>query len=269
VRLRNGLRLRQVTRLSDEGTHQTPIITSRRDLAPAEVAYRMFERWRQENFFKNQREENALDALADYAVEPDNPARDVPNPRWRRLGKELRKAKARLARLSITYGVEAVSNPEGLRVAGRRSKIARRSLDREIQEALKRVAAIRARRKVTPRRVPVADTVTGEVVKLAPERKLLTNILKQVAYQAESDLYRLVAPYYKRAADDGRNLIQAALASAADIEATDTELRICIAPQSSAHRSRSIAALCDELNKTNTLFPGTNLRLRYAVKGQP
>lgn len=50
VRLLKGkLRLRQVTRRMDNG-HQTAILTSRRDLAAAQVAYRMFERWRQENF---------------------------------------------------------------------------------------------------------------------------------------------------------------------------------------------------------------------------
>ena len=47
--LKGKLRLRQVTRLSDDG-HQTQVITSRWDLADIEVAYRMFERWRQENF---------------------------------------------------------------------------------------------------------------------------------------------------------------------------------------------------------------------------
>ena len=52
VRLLKGrLRLRQVTRLMDYG-HQTPILTSRRDLPAAQVAHRMFNRWRQENFFK-------------------------------------------------------------------------------------------------------------------------------------------------------------------------------------------------------------------------
>jgi len=57
VRLLKGkLRLRQVTRLMENG-HQTPILTSRRDLAAAQVAYRMFERWRQENFFKYLRED--------------------------------------------------------------------------------------------------------------------------------------------------------------------------------------------------------------------
>ena len=49
--LKGKLRLRQVTRLCDDG-HQTQVITSRWDLRDIEVAYRMFERWRQENFFK-------------------------------------------------------------------------------------------------------------------------------------------------------------------------------------------------------------------------
>ncbi|MEK6716150.1 MAG: putative transposase, partial [candidate division NC10 bacterium] len=50
VRLLGGkLRLRQVTRLAQDG-HQTPILTSRRDLPAVEIAFRMFERWRQENF---------------------------------------------------------------------------------------------------------------------------------------------------------------------------------------------------------------------------
>ncbi|MGH7839273.1 MAG: putative transposase, partial [Candidatus Binataceae bacterium] len=59
--LRGKLRLRQVTRLREHG-HQTSILTSRRDLPALEVAYRMFERWRQENFFKYLAEEYALDA---------------------------------------------------------------------------------------------------------------------------------------------------------------------------------------------------------------
>jgi hypothetical protein len=74
--LDGALRLRQVTRLSDDG-HQTQIVTSRVDLDAAEVAFRMFGRWRQENFFKYGREEFALDALADYQIEPDDPTRTV------------------------------------------------------------------------------------------------------------------------------------------------------------------------------------------------
>ena len=63
------------------------------------TAYRMFERWRQENFFKYLREEFALDALAEHGVEPDDPAREVPNPEWARVDAQLRQAHARWDRL--------------------------------------------------------------------------------------------------------------------------------------------------------------------------
>ena len=75
-----------------------------------------------------------------------------------------------------------------------------------------------------------------------------------------------MAPHYRRAEEEGRTLIQAALASAADLEVTDTELRVTLAPLSSAHRTRAIAALCEELNRAETVFPGSCLRLRYAIR---
>lgn len=79
--LRGKLRLRQVTRRRESG-HQTPILTSRRDLSALAVAYRMFERWRQENFFKYLSAEYALDALVEHDALPDDPAREVPNTAW-------------------------------------------------------------------------------------------------------------------------------------------------------------------------------------------
>src|ERR1700682_5418221 len=96
--LKGKLRLRQVTRLCDDG-HQTQIITSRRDLRHIEVAYRIFERWRQENFFKYMRKEFLLNALVDYQIEPEGPTRPIPNPERRALDKEIGTARADLARL--------------------------------------------------------------------------------------------------------------------------------------------------------------------------
>jgi transposase len=262
------LRLRQVTRLSDNG-HQTPILTSRFDLSDVEVAFRMFERWRQENFFKYMREEYALDALADYAVEDADPAREVPNPHWHALDAKLRQARGEVVRLSAQYGLEAFTNVESVRRTMRGFKIAKAAESRELIAALKHYAALEAQRASVPRRVPVQNVVDGSVVKLATERKHLTNLIKMVAFQAESDLVRLVTPHYKRAADEGRTLIQSALASAADIEVSDGELCITLAPLSSAHRTRAIAAVCDTLNASPVRFPGTRLHLRFVVRAQP
>ena len=263
--LRGKLRLRQVTRLMDNG-HQTPILTSRRDLAAVRVAYRMFGRWRQENFFKYLGEEFALDALAEYAVEPDDPNREVPNPHWAALDAQLRQAYARLDRLQAEYGLEAFTNLETQRRTMRGFKIAQGKLGQQIWATWQRAQQLEARRNKVPRRVPVQSVTAEPVVKLAPEIKHLTNLVKMVAYQAESDLLRLVAPHYRRVEEEGRTLIQSALASAADLEVTPRELRVTLAPLSSLHRTRAIAALCEELNRLDVRFPGSSPHLRYAVR---
>ncbi len=77
--LKGRLRLRQVTRLLCDGGHQTNVITSRWALRDIEVAYRMFERWRQENLCRYMREEFLLDVPVDCEIEPEGPTRTIPN----------------------------------------------------------------------------------------------------------------------------------------------------------------------------------------------
>src|SRR3972149_1272343 len=62
------------------------LVPTRPDLPIEVVAYRMFERWTQENFFRYMRQHFALDALVTYAVEPADPERTVPNPERTGLG---------------------------------------------------------------------------------------------------------------------------------------------------------------------------------------
>jgi len=265
VRLLKGkLRLRQVTRQKDDG-HQTPILTSRRDLSAAQVAYRMFNRWRQENFFKYLRDEFALDALVEYAVVPDDPNREVPNPLWARLDAQLHQAHAQFDRLQAEYGLEAFVNVERQRRTMRGFRTAHSQLARKIEEAWQRILQLEARRAKVPRRVPVQSLRSEPVVKLAPEIKHLTNLTKMVAYQAESQLLDVLAPHYARVQNEGRTLLQAAFLSAADLEVTERELRVTLVPQSSPHRTRAVAALCEQLNALNTVFPGSPLRIRYAI----
>jgi len=266
--LKGRLRLRQVSRLSDDG-HQTQVITSRWDLADIEVAYRMFERWRQENFFKYLREEFLLDALTDYQVEPDDPTRTVPNPERRALDKEIRSARVKVAKLEQAYGAAAVNNPEGRRPTMRGFKIAHGKIGKELRAARDRLAEIRARRRALPERVEVRDVSDGVVVKLATERKHLTNLIKMLAYQAESDLLAFLSPHYARSDDEGRTVLHELFRAAADIDVTGTELRVTLHPLSSPHRTLAVQALCDTLTETTTVFPGSRLPLRFAIHPRP
>jgi hypothetical protein len=264
VRLLNGLRLRQITRLSTDG-HQTPIVTSRRDLSAAVLAYRMFERWRQENFFKYLRQEFALDALVDYAAEPMAPEQTVPNPERRKADKELASARAELREAHTLYGEAAAANEEGERPTMRGFKIAHGKTGQRIREIEGQIALIEQRREQTPPRVAVAELGGEPLVRLSRERKHLTNCIKMVAYQAESDLLAVLRPHYARADEEGRTLVATALQSAADLEVRDGELCVTLAPLSSAHRDRAAAVLCDALNRMDVRFPGTALLMRFAV----
>ena len=258
--------LRQVSRLNPSG-HQTHVITSRQDLSAVTVAYRMFERWRQENYFKYMAEEYALDALVDYDIEEDDPGRLVPNPKRKEINRERNKIKAQLTELHREYGLQALSNEEAKRPTMRGFKIANSAMGRKIEELNQRQLDLKTLYRQMPAKVPLKDTLDNQTVyRLRREKKHLTDLIKMVAYQTETDLLSLIRNEYARADDEGRTLIQTALKSPGDIEVNGKQLRITLNPLSSPHRSNAIKVLCEQLNLTNTVFPGTKLRLVYDVK---
>ena len=235
--------MRQITRRV--GEHQTAIVTTRQDLDAEILARRMFDRWRQENFFKYMRQEFDLDGLCEYGSEEDDPLRETPNPEWTRRDKALQKARA-------TH----------------RTMLAR-EVDRdhpEVADAATRMEELRQQRDALPRRVRVGD-LDPPTVRLPARVKNLYDGLKTLAWQIETDLFHAVAPYYRRSEDEGRTLITAALRSKGSLRVGDGELVVTLDPQSSPHRSRAVAELCSLLDATHTLFPGTRLRLRYRVSG--
>ena len=257
--------LRQVTRLQDG--HQTQVITTRFDLPAIEVAHRMFQRWRQENFFKYMRQEYLLDALVDYGVEPDDPARIVPNPERRRMDKEIAAVRQELAKLQRDYGAAAKEHQESKRPTLRGFKLANDLLGQKIRTARMRLDALMARKATMAAKIAVGEAVKEPIVKLATERKHLTDMVKMVAYQIESDLLSMISPHFARSDDEGRTLVQNILASAADLEVTPEELRVKVSPLSSPHRTQVLAILCEKLNLAGAIFPGSRLQLRFSVSG--
>src|SRR5467141_385650 len=176
--LKGKLRLRQVTRLTETG-HQTPMVTSRWDLRAIVVAHRMFERWRQENFFKYLREECLIDALADYQVEPDDPTRSIPNPARKAAVKEVYAARVHLKKLRESYGATAIDYINRRTSTDSGFAIAEGKIRMEIDKATNHIKKLQARRDSLPARVTVTDAQKGqEMVKLSIERKHLTNVLK-------------------------------------------------------------------------------------------
>lgn len=265
--LRGRLRLRQVTRLREDN-HQTQILTSRWDISAAMVAYRMFERWRQENYLKYMKQEYALDALVDYNFEPADLATEVPNPERRKAEKRLKTARQELAKLEKDYGAKAFDNFESRRPSMRGFKIANSKAGRELKRWRARVTKLEQKVSSLPKRVTAGEAYKGKLVRLSHERKLLTDALKMIAYQAECSLLNLLRPYYSRSDEEGRKLLVSCFQNSGVVELKQNKLAVTFDPLSSLHRTNALAELCRELNECKVKYPGTELVLEYRVRDE-
>ncbi len=256
---RQFLWMREVRVLRRDG-RQTPILTNLADLPGAAVAYRAFDRWRQENFFKYASEEFALDALVEYAVQDVSSEADRPNPERKRVQKELKKARGEVSRLQAELGEAAKSS--GTRTM-RGFKISQAKLRQQLESAEARVASLKAEHSELPKRVSASELKT-----LTTEKKLIVDTIKMTAYRVETELLGMLRGSYARSQEEGRTLLHALFQTAGRVELDEQHLRIKLHPQSSPHRTAAIINLCEELNKLETCFPGTNLRLQFAVDDQ-
>lgn len=245
---------RQITRLDPATGHQTQVLTTRSDPDPAPLAYAMFSRWRQENFFRYLRARYALDALDSYATTNDDPARMTPNPARRDADRELRDARRQLGECEAAEGKASIDgrrpSPELLNAFA----AAGAEVDRRAQTA-----------KAIPAKLPLSD-VRPDAQRLAPERKRIHDAIRMATYNAESALTRVLAPHYPRAHDEARSLLREIFGSPADIQINGNELHVRIHPLSAPRRTRALAGLCADLTATNTTYPGTDLTLIYTVK---
>ncbi|MGB7982832.1 MAG: putative transposase [Candidatus Nanopelagicales bacterium] len=265
----SAVTLRLIVRRSPDG-HQTPILTSRTDLTAAQVAYRMSNRWRQENYFKYAREHfalDALDALDSYADHPDDLTRLVPNPAKARAKDHVTHARADLihARAAMADAIDAATITAG-HTGG--TATVNPTADRTLAAAQTELAAATAASRTTPSHLALEHVRPGSRV-LETERKLLTHAIRMSAYNSESALARLLRPHYSRSEHEGRALLREAFTLPGDLQILGTELHVRLNPASAPRRSNALRALCTELNDTETRYPGTNLTLVYTVKQDP
>ena len=252
--------MREVRVLRDDG-RQTPILTNRHDLSAVMVAWHIFYRWRQENYFKYAEEEFALDALVEYGAEEVSETTDRRNPQWLRLTRRLKEMRAEVVRLQGELGREAVTNAEAVRPTMRGFKIAHAVLREQIQKGEVQIERLLVQRREIPRRIAATDRMT-----LKTERKLIADAIKMASCQVETELLGMLQDHYARVGEEGRTLLHAAFQSPARLEVAEGELRVTIGSQSSPHRTAALAALCVQIDTLAIPFPGTHLRLRIAVQ---
>ncbi len=261
VKLSNGLRVREVRRLTDNG-HQTAVITTNESLSTFEVAHRMFSRWRQENFFRYMRHEFDLDHLCTYDVEPADPKRLVPHPERKELDQQIKTTQTTLDRL---VGRRMHLKPGGkIRVNGR--TLTEDEVDEWMRNQEAQIRRRKERRDALPKEVPLDQVLDAElIVQLERERKLLTDAFKMIAYRAESQMARWLTPLFKRHEDEARKFLQSVYQATADLlpDRSRRTLTVRFHGLSSPRATRALSGLCDMANAKQTCYPGTDLRLQF------
>lgn len=264
-RKKKKLLLRQVTRRSEDG-HQTHIVTNDWDTPDVEIAYRMFSRWSQENFFKYMRERKDLDGLISYLMEEADSERLVQNPYREPLKRDLKKHRAELEKLMSRYGDLALENNEATRPTTRGFKIANVKLGREIKKKKKVIEKLEKDLKELPAKIPVRLTVGEEPKQVHTQTRRLIHAFRMVCYRAESSLRELLRGSYPRWNEESRALIRTFLNASGDVYVSGGNLLVTLDKQSSPHRTKLLACLCEALNLQKTRFPGSDLVLHFEVR---
>jgi hypothetical protein len=96
------------------------------------------------------------------------------------------------------------------------------------------------------------------------------NVLRMIAYRAETAVVNALHDCYSRVDEEGRMLVKEIIKSDADLnpDYENKTLTIRLHSLSTPRANRAAVSLCEILNDTETIYPGTNLRLIYETVTQ-
>ena len=122
------------------------------------------------------------------------------------------------------------------------------------------------KRKQQPYKISIGEMPEStRYNKLKTECKHFQNIIKIICYRAETAFANLLSPNYARKEDEIRALVKSVIFNTADIvpdEANGT-LTVTLYSLASNRDNLAVGNVCQILNDTETIFPGTNLKLIF------
>ncbi len=261
----DSVKMREVRRLTDSG-HQTSIITTNKKLSIESIAAYMFSRWCQENFFRYMRLEYDLDKIYQYAVKEINKEVMVVNPDHSKLSYQIKKLSEKInRRRAELYKIQEDSFLDDLDNAPKYEK-KQATIIAELEALKQEDDNLKAELQKHPYKIALKDMPNHKRYnELVQERNQFINILKMICYRAETSLISLIPSSFKKLENEKRAFIKSIIKRKADIlpDYVNNTLTIKLYTMSTPRENRAIEEICNLLTDTQTLFPGTNMRLIY------
>jgi hypothetical protein len=263
--MRAAVPMREIRRLCDGSDHQTSIITTVQQGFIEKLAAHMFARWSQENFFKYAERELAIDRLAGYATASAPEQQTVKNPAYVALDGDIRRGRARLTSVQAQRGRVVLASGDTQAVAEHIERCT--PLDQEIAEIEATLHRLRTQRRKTPKRLALKEIPEADRPRfIAPVRTQFLNTIRITAYRAETAMVNILRKHLGRS-DDGRALLQDLFTHDADLlpDPKAGTLTVRLHHFTNPQASRAVHDMLEELNATETNYPGTGLTMRFEL----
>ena len=264
TQLSNKHWVREVRRLDAKG-HQTSILSTDYRSEITRQAAAMFARWSQENFFKYMRQHYGLDRLVEHGTSALPESTRLVNPAWRTLDSQVRKTAAELSRDRAKFSAHILSTEQNEPEKAAAHEVKKGIALAQIQTQQTRLTELKTQRKTQPKHIELRDLPEGQkVAQLRAGRKQFIDTIKLIAYRSESALVQVAREKLTRP-DDARSLIRGLMQTAANLrpDYERKELHIQLHGQTNPMQDAVVNHLCEELNATETHYPGTDLRMIY------
>ena len=200
-----------------------------------------------------------LDHLYTYRSDSVAEETDHPNPEYTRLEKQRTKMRQRIV---VILGKEleniAANKLEQL------VKLYQGKKGTELKELATKLKEIDLAMKLTPKRTTAADYAT-----LESETRLIGNLVKMTAWDAEGSLAGLVRDVSKTINGNERGMVAAFLSTTGRLKVLATQLHIILEQQAEPSRTRVLGHLCQIITDRQAYYPGTDLKLVFEVANQP
>jgi len=207
-----------------------------------------------------------LDALAGYGTEPADETKPIVNPEYRKLGSQIKSKAGKLGRQRNKFAEIILSDvPDEKEKAvynERKSKLVE-----EIDLLKEDLSRLKATKKETLKHITLKDLPEEQRFSLiAPRQKAFVDTIKMIAYRAETAMASILNKVMSHP-DDARALLLDIYTQEADIIPDEKAGTLTIRLHHLTNRMSDKAAveLATHLNETETIYPGTNLVLRYEL----
>jgi hypothetical protein len=212
------------------------------------------------------REHYNLDRLIDYSLESIPDTIKIVNPEYRRLEGEIRRLSSLWTRRLAEYGaIHLEGDIEPNRVEEYQQTKA--NLQEEIEHLQQEGKELKEKRKKVEHHISVNQLSESErFSRLATPTKHFLDTIKMIAYRAETAMLTIAREKMSRH-DDGRMLLKAIYQTAVNLipDQKNKTLTVQLHHLANHCSNQVVHYLCNELNATNTIFPGTELRLIYKL----